>query len=82
MDSTELEQAMRDLEYFHHPRCLPGAWIDVLAWFLRSCFSPTVPLIEHDINTIFAFGPKHCYENKWQCLGNTTYQVPDSVFCV
>jgi len=27
MDSTELEQAMRDLEYFHHLRCLPGAWI-------------------------------------------------------
>ena len=27
MDSTELKQAMRDLEYFHHLRCLPGAWI-------------------------------------------------------
>jgi tRNA(His) guanylyltransferase len=27
MDSNELEQAMRDLEYFHHLRCLPGAWI-------------------------------------------------------
>ncbi len=27
MDSNELEQAMRDLEYFHQLRCLPGAWI-------------------------------------------------------
>lgn len=27
MDSDKLEQAMRELEYFHHLRCLPGAWI-------------------------------------------------------
>src|SRR5215470_4871118 len=27
MDGTALEQAMRELEYFHQLRCLPGAWI-------------------------------------------------------
>lgn len=27
MDTDEFEQKMRDLEYFHTLRCLPGAWI-------------------------------------------------------
>ncbi len=45
----------------------------------KKWFVPTVPLIEHDTNTIFAFVLKHCYENKWQCLGNTTRHISFSI---